>query len=450
MQTVIDKLGSYLNAKTSAAPLAAFRFIFGLMMCISLIRFWANGWIEKLYIEPSFHFHYYGFAWVRPFGPYTYLLFVVCGLAALAVALGYFYRLAITVFFLSFTYIELLDKTTYLNHYYFISCVSFLLLFLPAASYFSLDAKRQPKQSRNTVKKWHIDSIKLLLGLVYFYAGIAKIQPDWLYEALPLKIWLPSKFDIPVLGFWLQKTWVAYFFSWAGMLYDICIPFLLLNRRTRPFAFLLVVVFHVLTRILFPIGMFPFIMIVSTLIFFEPAFHEKLLHRISERLRNWIPLSASSRAFDTPKDRLAFLCVGIFMLFQILFPFRYLGYPGKLFWNEEGYRFSWRVMLMEKTGLANFKVFDKKTNKGFYIHNQDFLTVFQEKQMSTQADFMLEFAHYLGDYYKMKGIEDPAVYLESYVSLNGKGSRQFADPNQDLLLVRDSFQHKNWILSFDE
>ena len=28
------------------------------------IRFWAKGWIEKLYIDPVFHFKYYGFEWV--------------------------------------------------------------------------------------------------------------------------------------------------------------------------------------------------------------------------------------------------------------------------------------------------------------------------------------------------------------------------------------------------
>ena len=57
---------------------------------------------------------------------------------------------------------------------------------------------------------------------------IAKINPDWLYMGMPLKIWLPSKFDIPFLGDLLQAEWVHYAFSWSGAIYDLSIPFLLL------------------------------------------------------------------------------------------------------------------------------------------------------------------------------------------------------------------------------
>ena len=132
-------LSTYLNTKTSAAPLAVFRIGFGLMMLLSIIRFWSYGWIEKLYLVPKFNFSYFGLDWVKPMGNYTYLIFIVCGLSALFVALGLKYRIAIITFFLSFTYIELMDKTTYLNHYYFISILSFLMCFLPANAYYSLD-----------------------------------------------------------------------------------------------------------------------------------------------------------------------------------------------------------------------------------------------------------------------------------------------------------------------
>ena len=144
-----------------------------------------------------------------------------------------------------------MDKTTYLNHYYFVSILSFLMIFLPAHTYFSVDANRNELIRKEYVPKWTIDSIKLLLGIVYFYAGLAKLNSDWLVKAMPLKIWLPSKFDIPFLGDLLQAEWVHYAFSWSGAIYDLSIPFLLLYRRTRTYAFVFVVIFHVLTRILF-------------------------------------------------------------------------------------------------------------------------------------------------------------------------------------------------------
>ena len=188
-------ISAYLSRHMEAAPLAVFRILFGLLMLVGTIRFWANGWIEKLYLEPGFHFTYYNFEWVRPLGAFTYVLFIVCGLSAVMVAIGYKYRAAMITFFLAFTYIELMDKTTYLNHYYFISVLSFLMIFLPANAYFSIDAKNYPKTAFQKVPRWSLDAIKLLLTIVYLYAGLAKLNSDWLIHAMPLKIWLPAKVD---------------------------------------------------------------------------------------------------------------------------------------------------------------------------------------------------------------------------------------------------------------
>ena len=109
-------------------------------MTISIIRFCLKGWIQLLYIEPSFHFSFFGFEWVKPLEEYTYVLFAVCAVSAFFVAIGYKYYISIITFFLSFTYIELMDKTTYLNHYYFVSILSFLMIFLPANASYSLDS----------------------------------------------------------------------------------------------------------------------------------------------------------------------------------------------------------------------------------------------------------------------------------------------------------------------
>ena len=175
-------------------------------MLISILRFWFLGWIDKLYIKPIFFFSYYGFEWIKPLGDFTYLLFFICGLSALFVAVGYRYKWSITIFFLSFTYIELMDKTTYLNHYYFISIISFLMIFLPAGNWFSWDIVKNPTKSLPKIPAWNVDAIKLMLLIVYFYAGIAKLNSEWLLEAMPLKIWLPPKDDIPILGFFFVMS----------------------------------------------------------------------------------------------------------------------------------------------------------------------------------------------------------------------------------------------------
>jgi hypothetical protein len=304
---------------------------------------------------------------------------------------------------------------------------------------------------------------------------------------------------------------MAYAFSWSGALYDLTIPFLLWYRPTRPYAFGVVVVFHVLTRILFPIGMFPYVMIVSTLIFFGPALHEKLLamlRRVGEQIatRNRFRAESQSRrvgeniasttilhaqaqtpqhsvgegffvenqaektsaslrpcakfpwssslkkgAFSSLRKKLTISVLAAFFVLQLALPFRYLLYPGELFWTEEGFRFSWRVMLMEKAGYAQFKIVDAEQGRQFYVDNSEFLNPFQEKQMAFQPDFILEYAHYLADHYRAQGMTDPQVYVvESYVGLNGRSSQPFVDPQVDLAKVEISLRHKNWLLPFGD
>lgn len=442
----------YLSNNKSAVTLAFFRLAFGLMMFFSIIRFVSYGWVEKFYITPEFHFSYFGFEWVKPFGNATYILFIVCGLSALMVALGYFYRIAIVVFFMSFTYIELMDKTTYLNHYYFISLVSFILIFLPANATYSIDAYRNPDKNFEKVPAWTIDCIKLMLGIVYFYAGLAKLNSDWLIHAMPLKIWLPNQSGIPFLGDWLHKEWLQYSFSWIGALYDLSIPFLLIYKPTRKIGFILVVVFHVLTKILFPIGVFPYVMIISTLIFFSADFHQKVMDFIFRKFKTDVSIFSNGKIWipSAFNKKIIIPFLGIFMFFQLLLPFRYLLYPGELFWTEEGFRFSWRVMLMEKAGYAQFYVTDSKTGKKTFVENSKFLTPFQEKQMSFQPDFILEYAHYLHNYYQERGYNDPKVTVDCFVALNGRLSKRFVNPTIDLAKEKESFKHKTWIEPFED
>ena len=454
-QTEINKkfqiiIKNYLKSYVSSSTLAFFRIGFGLLMSYSLIRFWLKGWIEELYIIPSFHFSYYGFEWIKPIGEYTYIIFIVCLLSSILITIGYKYRLSIIMFFLSFTYIELMDKTTYLNHYYFISILSFLLIFLPANAYFSVD-NLTSKKSFDKIPKWTFDVIKTLAVLIYFYAGLAKLNSDWLLEAMPLKIWLTSKYDLPIIGeILLQKNWVHYAMSWGGMIYDLTIPFLLLYHRTRIIAFFLVVSFHVFTLVLFPIGMFPHIMIFSSMIFFSSKFHSKFL----ESLRHLIITSHKSfynysskqiEYYKIKNQKYVVTILSLFLILQLTIPFRYNLYPGELFWHEQGYRFSWRVMLIEKVGYTNFKIKDPESGSSFIVDHSKYLTPYQDKQMSFQPDFILEFAHYLGKEFSTedKKIE---VYADSFVALNGRSSQRFIDPNVDLYKEKESFKNKTWVL----
>jgi hypothetical protein len=440
---------NYFQKTTSAAPLAVFRMALGLLLFASIIRFWSKGWIEDLYIAPKHFFPFFGFEFIKPLGEYTYILFFLCGLFALFVALGFLYRIAAIGLFLTFTYIELIDKSTYLNHYYFISMICLLMIFLPAHANFSIDAQRKKNLQSKQIPLWCVDSIKLFAAMLYIFAGLAKINSDWLLEAQPLRIWLPARNDMPFFGSLFNYVWVAFAFSWIGCLYDLTIPFFLLKKSTRIFAYVAVITFHVLTSVLFPIGMFPYIMIATALIFFSPEFHEKIIRKLSGFFRidpNPAPTKIFRYSPFTSSAIRAFFV--FFFIFQLVLPLRYAFYPGELFWTEEGYRFSWRVMLIEKAGYAQFVVKDADGHN-IMIDNSQFLTPLQEKMMSTQPDMILQYAHILHDHYLAQGFVSPKVFVDSYVTLNGRLGKPFINSLTDLAKEKDSFAHKPWILPFE-
>lgn len=437
------RLADFLHSPISIRPLAAFRVAFGLLMFFSTLRFVAKGWVQEFYIDPMYHFTYWGFGWVKPLPAWgMYAVFGGLLLCSACIALGLGYRWSMGGFFLLFTYVELLDKTYYLNHYYFVSLLSFLLLWLPLNRAYSLDVWRKPALRLEVIPRWAVAVIQLQLGLVYFFAGLAKLNPDWLFRAMPLAIWLPANADFPLLGPLFDKPWFLYAMSWAGMCFDLTIPFWLGWRRSRPLAYLAVIGFHVLTGLLFAIGMFPTMMIVCTLIFFD----ERDWGWIWGKLRNrpQAEVIPSTRALAAP-NRLYRYGVALFFALQVGMCLRHWAYAGNVLWTEEGYRFSWRVMLSEKAGFTTFFLRDPATGREWTLYPSQYLTRQQEQQMSFQPDMILSFAHFLHDRYQREG-RTVEVRAEAYVSWNGRSSQLLIDPTVDLAQQPIDPRHKAWIL----
>ena len=450
LQTSTD----WLSQPVGIAPLITLRVVIGAMLLVSTVRFVALGWVDDHYLQPQFHFKYFGFGWVEPLPALG--MYIVHGLliiSSLFVILGLFYRLAAAVQFLLFTYTELIDLTYYLNHYYFVSIVCGLLVLAPANRAFSLDVLHKPAIYQNQVPRWTILIFKLQLGIVYFYAGLWKINYDWLVNALPLKIWIPANDRLPLIGWLFQQRITPWLFSWAGMLYDVTIVFWLSWQRSRPWAYLTVIVFHTLTGLMFQIGVFPLVMIGATLVFFSEKWHNRLWGRMTNAAyakgtndENINPSTSQPLNPSTSQHYISSLITLLF-LFQILFPWRYLLYPGNIFWTEEGYRFCWRVMLMEKAGTATFFVKDAITGREGEVVNGEFLNPHQEKLMAMQPDMILQYAHFLKKHYEQRGVRDPGVRAEVYVTLNARPSRLLIDPQVDLTKISDGWAHKTWILN---
>ncbi len=431
----------------SIAPLVIFRIAFGALMLISISRFISKGWVESMYVMPKMFFPYFGFEWIRPFSETgMYLVFGAMLLSSLFILLGFLYRFSTILFFLLFTYVELIDKTNYLNHYYFISLVSFIIIFLPAHRNFSLDNIIFKRKDLTHVRRIFILLPQLQMFIVYFFAGVAKLNHDWLIEAQPLKIWLPAFSHYPIIGGLLEQEWIAYVFCWFGCIYDLLIGFFLFDKRTVNIAYVFVILFHAATAMFFNIGMFPFIMMTITVIFFKEELHLNIVKSLKDifRYRN-----EGSERLEISIPRFVAPVFIFFFLVQIALPFRYLMYDGELFWTEQGYRFSWRVMLMEKAGTAFFYIQDNKTGREIEIDNKQYLSYLQEKMMATQPDMMIDYAKFLKKEFEKKGMRDFKVRAQSYVTVNGSGSREFIDPTVDLSIQSNSFlRNKDWVRSY--
>ncbi len=409
------------------------------------------GWVNLHFVNTQVQFKYFGFEWVNTLpSVYMYAIHFLMLLASLGIMFGAFYRVAAMVFFVCFTYCELLDITYYLNHYYFVSLVSFLMIWVPANKNLAVDVLLKPQTYLTEVSAWSIYIFKAQLLLVYFFAGIAKINYSWLIEAMPLRIWLPANNNLPVIGWMFNYGITAYIFSWAGMLFDVFVGLFLLLPQTRFVAWLAVVFFHIVTGLMFQIGVFPLVMILSTLIFFD-GFHI----RLQTWLRTIFTIKPHKNVIDNHynqtlwQKRFVTGLIVVWFSFHVLFPLRYLCYPGNLFWAEEGYRFSWRVMLMEKAGTATFYVTDANNNKEGVVDNTKFLNPHQEKQMAMQPDLILQYAQFLKQHYNNQGLNINKVRAEVYVTLNAKPSKLLFNDTINLLQLNDSWAPKNWILAYE-
>lgn len=427
----MNRLAERLGRPVDGASLAFFRIALGVLGVVAGARFFTHGWIDKYYSAPRWFFSYWGLSWVKPWpSPWMHVHYACIIAAGACVALGFRTRLACAALALGFGYAHLCDKTNYLNHYYLYTLLAGLGALVPWSGVASVDGRRRTMPT--TVPTWAVWIFRFQLGVVYFYGAIGKIGSDWLLHGQPLRIWLAANAELPLLGRFFHLRSTALFFSWAGFLFDLSIVGLLSWRQTRRPAYGVLVVFHVLTSMLFRIGMFPWMMIALSPVFFAPDWPRRT--------------GAVTRVAEPSRISRAWLACGLcYVLVQVLVPLRSHLYPGNTLWTEEGFRFAWKVMLIEKSGELEIAVTDR-TGARTYVDARDRLTPIQLRMVVTQPDMILQFAHHVAAEYEARGLGPVQVRAHSEVSFNGRSHAPLVDPNRDLTQVHDSLSHADWLL----
>ncbi len=427
---MMERLAALVDKPVSGESAAMFRIVLGTVGMLIAARYIAYGWVGALLVDPPRHFSYPGFSWITPWPePWMTLHIAAMGLAALCVALGWRYRFALVTFLGLFAYMELVDRTYYINHYYWIGLTALVMLALPLDRVWSLDARRNPSPGK-WVPMGVVWMLRFQVGFVYVFAGIAKINADWLFRGEPLATWLGARTDFPLLGPLFAYSEVAVALSWAGAFFDLTIVGWMLWSRTRPFAYAIAAGFHLTTWLLFPsIGLFPLVMTCGLLVFFRPDWPSNLWSRIRRKVT---PSEAPDEVAPTSRWHRPVTGVLVaYCLAMVLIPLRTVG-NGDVLRSGEGYQFGWRVMLTEKTGSVDFVVTDPGSGATWIVDGPHGLTPRQRSIMATDPELIRQGAVMVETDLAGEGWGDVEVRADSYLSYNGRRHERFMDPRIDL------------------
>jgi hypothetical protein len=402
-QTVKSQLASVFEP-VSLYPLVAFRLAFGAAMAMWSIYMLVSGAVNAFFIEPDFFFSYSSFAWIKPLPALgMYLAFVLLLFSSLLIFAGYYFRIASIAFTLVFAYVTLIDKSAYLSYYYYVLLLAFMLSISPANRLFSIDLLRKPSLRVDYVPNWSILAFKIQVALVFVFAGMAKLNSDWLFEGRPVNIWLNQLSENGFLAIpeYLTSGFFPIILSWVLIMFDFMIPHFLLDKKTAKGAVLTVVLMQIIAIFLFPSGFFPVLTAFSCLIFLPESLVNRFLSRIAYFLYDVFEFKGEvfnhggTFLLQYRKKRLFPFLLAMFFSAQILLPVSLFLNWGSNRWADSAFRFSWDIRLHNKTGEVDFFLTDNDSGKSNKIALEKYLTPHQIKIMAEDPSLIKQFADFL-------------------------------------------------------
>lgn len=480
-ESVWAKWCNFLSAPVNGTSLAVFRVWFALCML-------ANTWVYTIdvhidYLKPKFFYSFIPGMGMWP-GSGIYIHFAVMAIASALLGLGLYYRAAAIIFFFAHTYLFLLEKAYYQNHFYLVTLLSFLFIFLPANKVWAID--NDGKNTANLVPRWSVLVLKLQIAIVYFYGGIAKLNTDWL-NGHPQTEFLSQFSHEAYIGQIVSHPWFAYLVTYAGIIIDLSIGFLLFWAPTFWLGAVIAVMFHLMNSRLFPIGIFPWLMIGTTGLFAPYDWPQRLKDKVVSRIKPQSQTQTASQSEiagtlsnrvngpdDHPDAAIAsgppdsaleagskgarhswtyqisagmLILLHVYIFIQLVLPWRRFLYPGETSWTELGHRFSWSMMLRTKL-VKSFEVTvtDPRTGQKRLVDYSNDMCPKQVFHMQTRPDMILRYAHYIADVEEKKTGVRPKVSVRAVESLNLRQIQDLIDPSVDLAAEPDTLMAPRWIV----
>ena len=424
----------WLSENIDNSGLVIFRILLGLLVMAEGFGAILLGWVEAVFIQSKFTFNFIGFDFLQFLhGEKMYTYFFVMGIFGLLITLGLFYRFAMVAFTIMWTTVYLIQKESYNNHYYFLILICIIMIFLPANGKLSVDAKLFPKIKQTRIPRWMPYLLLFQLSILYFYAAIAKLYPDWLdgtFSKILLNGITQRQFLLDIFN---QKSFLLTY-AYAGILFDLLIMPALIWKKTRKLAIIASFGFHLFNAYSLKIGIFPFLAL-SFIVLLYDTIPLKFLKNEQEISPN--------KNFNTKLFVVFFVP---FFIVQLVMPLRHHFIKGDVLFTEEGHRLAWRMMLRERKGNLNIKVVDKKTGLSHYYNYGSELTPKQIKILSNSPDVIWQYCQRI----KKESKKPISIFVECSVSINRRPYYKLIDEKTDMATAKyDYFRHNDWILLQD-
>jgi hypothetical protein len=161
---------------------------------------------------------------------------------------------------------------------------------------------------------WNFWILQIFFGSIYTFAGIAKLDDDWLSGSTLTELcqtWTGPTALQPLLEEMIEREWPIKWVAYGGMLFDLLVPFgLVFPHPVIRVSFALAAVgFHLMNHFTFVIETFPWLMLFSLVIYFDSSWISSL-YRIVQALHH---------SLLSPFHRLSLSALSLSKWFSLLF-----------------------------------------------------------------------------------------------------------------------------------
>lgn len=457
------------------ASLGVVRALFGLLMVFDIPEERGLSEIDVKWGDPSIcYFPLFNFLSPLPL-PWMGIIYLIMWCGAMGIMLGFMFRISCLSFLVPYWYLFFLDKSVWNNHSYLYGIVGVLLLGSNANFYWSLDCYLGTVRANTHVPLWNYTALRFQFFLLYFYAGLKKMDRDWLegYSMTHLnQHWIFEPFKL-LLTSEQVDYWIVHV---AGFLLDLTIGFWLLFDKTRPYAFFFCSSFHLMNSRLFTIGMFPYVCLASLPIFSHADWPRKffkllktsdqitlhqndncMYHSISGKKGKYSKKkSEPSPSNLTWKHNVVVSLLLCHVGLQVFLPYSHFITKGYNNWTNGLYGYSWDMMVHSwDTILVVVKVVDNDSGKEHFIDSEAWVL---NNRWTKHADMIVQYGQCLkrnlmrereknvklNDYITSDNI---SLYIDVWSSLNGRFQQRMFDPRVNILTARWApLEETSWLM----